>query len=207
MDDLSSSRAGALALVGGDLALDFVNTCSARGLPAFREHLARPEHVAEWAGHAKVLPPADALWLAGAVRVDAPLGERLLQQALAQRDDIHAIAAEIAGGRCASPKPVERLARVHASALAQATLTQLGGNFGWTWPLRAAPVEAVLGPVSLSALALLQQADLGRVKQCPGENCGWLFFDATKNGSRRWCEMEVCGNRAKQKRFARRRPR
>ena len=50
---------------------------------------------------------------------------------------------------------------------------------------------------------LLQQADLARVKQCAGEKCGWLFFDATKNKSRRWCEMEVCGNRAKQKRFQR----
>ena len=54
---------------------------------------------------------------------------------------------------------------------------------------------------TLSALTLLQQADLTRVKQCQGEKCGWLFFDATKNKSRRWCEMEVCGNRAKQKRF------
>lgn len=207
MDYPSPSHAGALALVGGDLALDFVNTCSARGLPVFREHLQRPEHVAQWAEHAKVLPPNDALWLADAVQADAPLGDRLLQQALAQRDDIHAIAAEIAAGRRASPAPVERLARVHASALARATLTPLGKNFGWTWPARDAPIEAVLGPVSLSALALLQQADLGRVKQCPGENCGWLFFDATKNGSRRWCEMEVCGNRAKQKRFARMHPR
>ena len=66
------------------------------------------------------------------------------------------------------------------------------------------PVEAVLGPISLSALTLLQQADLTRVKQCQGEKCGWLFFDATKNKSRRWCEMEVCGNRAKQKRFSER---
>jgi predicted RNA-binding Zn ribbon-like protein len=31
-----------------------------------------------------------------------------------------------------------------------------------------------------------------------------LFFDTTKNKSRRWCEMEVCGNRAKQKRFSER---
>jgi predicted RNA-binding Zn ribbon-like protein len=58
----------------------------------------------------------------------------------------------------------------------------------------------VLGPIALSALATLGQADLTRVKRCEGEKCGWLFFDTTKNKSRRWCEMEICGNRAKQKR-------
>jgi predicted RNA-binding Zn ribbon-like protein len=39
---------------------------------------------------------------------------------------------------------------------------------------------------------------------CPGEGCGWLFFDASKNRSRRWCAMEDCGNRAKARRHYRR---
>ena len=60
----------------------------------------------------------------------------------------------------------------------------------------------MLGPIALSALATLSQADLTRIKQCQGEKCGWLFFDTTKNKSRRWCEMEICGNRAKQKRHS-----
>jgi predicted RNA-binding Zn ribbon-like protein len=50
-------------------------------------------------------------------------------------------------------------------------------------------------------MTTLLQADLSRIKMCQGEKCGWLFFDATKNKSRRWCEMEICGNRAKQRRF------
>jgi predicted RNA-binding Zn ribbon-like protein len=41
------------------------------------------------------------------------------------------------------------------------------------------------------------ERDLSRTKRCEGKECGWLFFDATKNKSRRWCEMRVCGNRAK----------
>jgi len=39
---------------------------------------------------------------------------------------------------------------------------------------------------------------------CPGEGCGWLFFDTSKNRSRRWCAMEDCGNRAKARRHYRR---
>jgi predicted RNA-binding Zn ribbon-like protein len=56
---------------------------------------------------------------------------------------------------------------------------------------------AFLGPITLSALTLLMEKNLLRTKRCAGQECGWLFFDTTKNNRRRWCEMRVCGNRAK----------
>lgn len=40
-----------------------------------------------------------------------------------------------------------------------------------------------------------------RVKACRGADCGWVFVDASRNSSRRWCEMATCGNRAKTTRF------
>jgi predicted RNA-binding Zn ribbon-like protein len=40
-----------------------------------------------------------------------------------------------------------------------------------------------------------------RLKACTDERCQWAFFDATRNGSRTWCAMEVCGNRAKVRRY------
>ena len=195
-----SSRAGALTLVGGELALDFANTCSARGFPTQQDHLQSPEHVLQWAAHAKVLSQADAQGLAETL---APaLGQRLLAEALTLREDVYLLGAAIAAGRPAPQAAIAGLAGAHAHALARAALTAIGANFGWVWPVREAPVEAILGPISLSALTLLQQADLSRVKQCQGEKCGWLFFDSAKNKSRRWCEMEICGNRAKQRRFS-----
>jgi predicted RNA-binding Zn ribbon-like protein len=203
MVSLDPSRAGSLTLVGGELALDFANTSSARGLDAQQDHLQRPEHVVQWAQHAKVLPPDDAQWLTQALTAEPALGARLIAEALALREDVYQLGAAVAAGRPAPRERVEALAHAHARALAAGALTPIGANFGWAWRARETPVEAILGPVSLSALTLLQQADLTRVKQCQGEKCGWLFFDATKNKSRRWCEMEVCGNRAKQKRFAR----
>ena len=207
MVSMDPSRAGSLTLVGGELALDFANTCSARGSPAQQDHLRRPEHVAQWAAHANVLPAADAEWLVGAVAAEPTLGARLIAEALALREDVYQLGVAIAAGRPAPRERVESLAHAHARALAAGALTPIGANFGWSWRPREAPVEAILGPISLSALTLLQQADLTRVKQCQGDKCGWLFFDATKNKSRRWCEMEICGNRAKQKRFARAHPR
>jgi predicted RNA-binding Zn ribbon-like protein len=54
-------------------------------------------------------------------------------------------------------------------------------------------LEEVLGAVA--RLAVL--GDLVRVKICPADDCAWAFYDTSRNGSRQWCSMAVCGNRAK----------
>jgi predicted RNA-binding Zn ribbon-like protein len=36
-----------------------------------------------------------------------------------------------------------------------------------------------------------------RLKVCPGEHCGWAFYDHSRNQAGRWCSMAVCGGRAK----------
>ena len=54
-------------------------------------------------------------------------------------------------------------------------------------------VDRIVGTVA--RLAVL--GDLGRVKICPADDCRWAFYDTSRNGSRQWCSMAVCGNRAK----------
>ncbi len=196
------SRADSLALVGGELAFDFTNTSSGRGWPTHQEHLRSGKNLVDWARHAKLLGPEDADWLRAAVIADPELDRRLLRGALGLRETIYAIAVEVAARRPAPRAGVEALARTHAACLACAKLSPFEGRYVWSWPPKENPVEAVLGPIALSALTTLTQGDLSRIKQCQGEKCGWLFFDTTKNKSRRWCEMEICGNRAKQRRYS-----
>jgi predicted RNA-binding Zn ribbon-like protein len=198
--DQIESRAAALPLIGSDLALDFTNTSSGRGHDTHIEHLRTAENVVAWARHAKALAPADGEWILGALKADEGLAARLLKRALALREIVFAIGVEVAARRRAPADSVNALAHAHAACIAHARLTPHAGGFVWTWAPQEAPIEAVLGPIALSALTLLTQADLSRIKQCQGDHCGWLFLDTTKNKSRRWCEMEVCGNRAKQKR-------
>lgn len=81
------------------------------------------------------------------------------------------------------------------------------GGFGWA-RIEGNELEGPLWPVALSATGLLTSGNLERVKECPvGEGgCVWLFYDASKNKSRRWCSMADCGSRAKMRRmYARRR--
>lgn len=59
----------------------------------------------------------------------------------------------------------------------------------------------VTAPVVIAFHELLLTEEIKKVKQCSRERCEWLFIDKTKNGSRQWCTMNICGNREKAKRY------
>ena len=76
----------------------------------------------------------------------------------------------------------------------------------WRW--RGDQVKAAEFPVWLiaeSAAGLVVSDALGHVRTCEADTCRWLFLDTSKNHTRRWCNMKVCGNRAKARRFQERR--
>jgi predicted RNA-binding Zn ribbon-like protein len=198
------SRAAVLPLVGGDLAFDLTNTSSGRGGPRWLEHLQTAQNVVDWARHAKILTSRDAKRLHQQISANRRLAGKLLNGMRELRELIHFIGVDIAATSRARTKHMDDLVRIHAECLSRARLIPAAATFAWVWDPVHCPFEAVLGPVALSALSLLTGSDLSRIKRCPGDHCGWLFFDTTKNKGRRWCEMEVCGNRAKQKRRRRR---
>ena len=199
------SRAGSLDLIADDLALDFANTESGRGFPSHENHLREAEHVAQWLKHAKALSAEDADWVKGEVSQRADLAADLMTQAIALREAIHDIGAAL--GRRAKPPAASLadLSALHARCVARAALAPGALSCRWRWSVRAAPVEAALGPIALAAVKLFTEGDFHRIRECGGHACGWLFYDRSKNNRRRWCEMEVCGNRAKQRRLAARR--
>ncbi len=57
--------------------------------------------------------------------------------------------------------------------------------------------EQLLAPLAESAAAFIAAADFNLVRACEGEGCILWFYDRTKSHRRRWCSMEVCGNRHK----------
>jgi predicted RNA-binding Zn ribbon-like protein len=75
--------------------------------------------------------------------------------------------------------------------------------FHWAWD-ESDDLAAPLWPVLRSAAQVLTGDDLTRVRECDSDSCRWLFLDCSRNRSRRWCDMQVCGNRAKARRHYRR---
>jgi predicted RNA-binding Zn ribbon-like protein len=199
------SRAGSLDLIADDLALDFANTESGRGFPSHQNHFRDAANVVEWLRHAKALPLEETDWLRKRAAEDADLASDLLEQATELREAIHDIGAAL-GHRVEPPEhALANLSALHARFIAKAELAPGVMSCRWLWSVRASPVEAALGPIALAAVRLFTQGDFHRIRECGGHACGWLFYDRSKNNRRRWCEMEVCGNRAKQRRLAARR--
>ncbi len=183
------SRAGTLHLVAGHLALNFANTASGRGGPTHQEHLRIPLNVVEWAHHAGVLSAIEAGRLRGK---RLPLS--LLRDATRLRNLIFEVAASIAGGRRARADRLAEISSHYARMLKSARLSPGRRRCNWAWENTP---YSILGPIAQAAVEMLVQQDQKRIKQCAGHECGWLFYDETKNNSRRWCDMKVCGNRAK----------
>lgn len=69
---------------------------------------------------------------------------------------------------------------------------------GCTALLGDAQASALETETALSALRLAADPPLERLRICG--HCGWLFIDRSKNRSRMWCDMAVCGNREKARR-------
>ena len=203
--DLPPSRAGSLPLVADDLALDFANTESGRGFPSHQNHFLEAANVVEWLRHAKALPADEADRLSKRVSERADLAADLLAQAIELREAIHDIGAALGRGAGPPQAALASLSALHARFLAKADLAPGALSCRWRWSVRASPVEAALGPIALAAVRLFTEGDFHRIRECGGHACGWLFYDRSKNNRRRWCEMEVCGNRAKQRRLAARR--
>jgi predicted RNA-binding Zn ribbon-like protein len=190
-------RPDTLSLVAGKLALDFTNTESGRGGTEHLDHLQTAGDLVAWAAHAKILGARDAVLARRIIQDQNKLARQLVARGRFLRETIYQINSNVIAGKPPAKKLLHSLAATHAEILASATLTLQGDNYGWAWHPRAELTAAIFGPITRSALELLLAADFSRIKQCRGNHCGWLFFDSTKNKSRQWCDMSVCGNRAK----------
>jgi predicted RNA-binding Zn ribbon-like protein len=69
----------------------------------------------------------------------------------------------------------------------------------------AGGVPGALGRLVAAVAAAMGEGTWRRLKACADPACQWAFYDASKNWSRHWCSMEVCGNRAKARQFRQRR--
>jgi len=198
------SRAGSLALIAGSPCLNFANTSSGRGSPSHQEHLRSYELLLVWSEHAGLLPPPLHQALSALAREQAAAAARVFRRALALREAIHAIASALAQHAALPPDALPLLNQELSHAMTQAALHRDTEGFAWDWSDTRIALDRPLWPLARSAAELFTGADLARIKQCAGQHCGWVFLDLTKNNRRRWCEMEVCGSRAKVRRYRQR---
>jgi len=198
--------------VAGDPSLELVNTVdwTPRGL--VDDRLTDYDRLTRWAEGAELLSGRQGARLRARAAEHPRVAERAHREAIALRWQLRQLFVAVAEGKPASA--VRELADVNAAlsvALGQLELAARApadggaGALRWSWRDAGERLDSVLWPVLRAAGDLLASDEAARIRECGGDDCGWMYVDRSRNGLRRWCQMEVCGTKEKSRQRALRR--
>jgi predicted RNA-binding Zn ribbon-like protein len=186
--------------VDAERVLAFINTLSARPTAAPVERLHSYDALAEWAREQHLVSAAASARLIAEARRHPHQAAAVLARAKEFREALNSLAAAIDGGRQPAPAALETIGESLAVAYANARLVPHGGMLQWVASAEE-DLNRVVWEIARAAGRLVVSPRLARVRACAAGDCGWWFVDDTKNRSRRWCDMKLCGNREKLRRF------
>ena len=180
---------------GGRPCLDFVNTIHDRFAEVPLDYIATPTQYREWCLRAHLLTPQEA------DRITVTAG--VMGEVRTFRQYLHALLSAKIDGTEVSSVALRECGRWLHQAWADLALDPASPE-GVSWPSTVGDARRPLKRIALSALDLLKTAQPKRLKRCASpDSCGWLFYDDSKGGQRRWCAMEICGTLEKMRRYRR----
>lgn len=180
-------------LLAGDPALEFLNTISDWTAAEPREYLPELGEAFRHGSVVGLLTPAEAKRL-GAL----PPGTEL-RRLKELRSRLERIVRRAINGKEPADEDLDALGRDAADAAREVELRMSGGRLERVIPIEKAGVATLRWRIVEAAIALLASEALARVGACP--TCGWFYLDTTKNRSRRWCSMAMCGSVSKSRRY------
>jgi predicted RNA-binding Zn ribbon-like protein len=190
-----AEKTGTEALIStarADLCLDFANSRYWRGTDQPTETLNGLGDLFIWLGaagalDAKTLDTLKASWKVG----ESDFGDTIIL-----REALYRMFSAIARGGEPAPADLEIFNRALHEAPPRAQLVKHDGAYLWRARLQPRFPD-LLASVLWTAGDMLAEPRRDRVRLCANDKCVWLFLDDSKSGTRRWCDMKACGNRAK----------
>jgi predicted RNA-binding Zn ribbon-like protein len=196
--------------VDAERVLAFVNTLSGRPTASPVERLTSYDALVDWGREQHLVSAAAADRLLADARRHPHQAAAALARARDFREAINALALAIEQQRQPAPAVLATISDRLADAYAHGRLVPHDGALQWISSVEPdlsrrsgakADLDRVLWEISRAAGRLVLSPRLSRVRSCAAGDCGWWFVDDTKNRSRRWCDMKLCGNREKVRRF------
>ena len=188
--------------VGGQLCMDFVNTVGNYHDPLrLTDYFASYADLVAWSRQAGVITDPEARTLRREAEFRPAEAAAVLTRAVELRDAIRGVALATAHGHPAEADDLARLNAFVGELLASMRLVPTDEGFVLGRDDDPTALDRVLWPIVRSAIDLFTSGELGRVRECAGDACGWVFVDTSRSGRRRWCDMADCGNTAKVRRY------
>jgi predicted RNA-binding Zn ribbon-like protein len=192
-----SPQPGSRAPAPGELALvqAFINSHYDLELHHGADLFATPESLGGWLARY-------------GLETGGRLSSRDVARAVALREGMRALAsangsANGAAAPAADPAVLAGLDGASAGASLELRFAP-DGRPRWQ-PAGRGALDRALGTVLAVTATAFADGTWARLKVCPGPHCGWAFYDHSRNGSGRWCSMDVCGGRVKARAHYRRR--
>jgi predicted RNA-binding Zn ribbon-like protein len=187
-------------LAGGHAALDLVNTLDWRFRQGDKDELLESyDDLLGFAEQSHLLTARQARELRRAV--SASTGNRVLCEARELREALAEVFYAQLDGRNPGAAQIKVLERFLRDVRDRQKLLWSGTRFEWELAGVEDAPELPLWLLARAASGLVLSDHMEKLRACGDPECRWLFLDTSKNHTRRWCNMKVCGNRMKARRF------
>jgi predicted RNA-binding Zn ribbon-like protein len=186
--------------IGGDAALDFVNTVTGRDQTP-RDWLDSYSRLIDWAGHVQLAPAEVLRTLKRKASSKPDLAAAALERAKELREALFDLVTRIVAGEAPSRNGLALLRERWLGGVQAHELRFDHGKVLAQLREDAVDLDLIAALVAYRMVEQVLPQPGERLRKCEGPNCSWLFLDSSKAGRRRWCDMAVCGNAAKSRRF------
>jgi len=197
----SASERNFLPLYGGVACLDFVNTVDCHGTLPDHDYFAPGyANMLDWFKHAQLVDGETETSLLRLAQKQPREAAAVRKRAQSLRAAIREIAIACVSGGTPTDEQLRTLNQEAHRASACGVFVADDRTLRWQW-IRERELDSLLWPITRSAAELLTSDRLDRVRECAAAECQFLFQDASKNGSRRYCNAATCGNATRVRRF------
>lgn len=187
-------------IIGGNSALDLVNTVSGWGDNP-EDWIPDTSNFLNWAAVSGLLNGVEKREAAHRAEALPVAAERVLASLKELRFALWHLTDCLEHGTSAHSDHLSVIGEWNCRLALSQRLIQSGKRMTLAPNANISAMELPGLRVVTAALPLLMNPPAERIKTCPGSHCGWKFVDRSKNKSRRWCDMAVCGNLAKVKSY------
>lgn len=177
------------------VGLDFVNTLEHEKAGTV-EHLRTPDEAVLWLRGHDLLHQHMVDDLLVRTSADQASGEQLMRRIRRVRGSLRELVDATVERRPPDPTALREVNRALRTQYIY-ELVPAADGISLDHRHEGDPVDGALARLSETIARELTQGDAERLRICANDECRWVFFDTSAGGRRKWCDMSVCGNRAK----------